>query len=257
MPERIIINDSNYQQFINPVVDGEVKKCSFRGMFRPQSIVRARTFEDLKSVPLIPEADWDDHIDQLERDKATLKDFCLESGLEVLNQGQTNYCWINSPTFCAMIARLQETGQCIRFSPASAGARIKNFRNVGGWGSEGLEFMIENGINEQDDWPANAIERRYDTPENREKAKKNRVLEYFHLKSYEEVVSCILSGVPVACGFNWWSHEVTGMYVTLRTHNLGIGNSWSPKWGEYGYGELEGRKRIPDDAVAMPVLMAA
>lgn len=137
----------------------------------------------------------------------------------------------------------------------AAGARIKNFRNVGGWGSEGLNWMLDHGVNLQSDWPANAIIRTYDTPENRERAKLNRIVEYFRLDNWDEVGSCLLAGIPVACGYNWWSHEVTGMDLT-PAGDLIIANSWG-NWGDQGYGLLQGSKRVPDDAVAIVSMMAA
>lgn len=249
------IDDNNFQNFMIPVVDGERKGRGWYGMYAPNEPRMAGTFQDL-GVPLIPENEWDERIRQLQTDHATQREFYLEMGLTVLDQAQTNYCWINAPTFCCMANRLMESGQCLRFSPASAGARIKGFKNVGGWGNDGLKWMRQNGVNQQTDWPPNAINRQYDTPENREKAKKNIVLEYFVLESWEQSASCILSGIPIAVGFNWWSHEVTGVGITIGEHNLEIANSWGTKWGENGYGLLKGQKKIPDDSVAITSMVA-
>lgn len=249
MAEMPIIDDNNYQQFTR-----NVPGRGYYGMWRTQERrATAPGFEALAGVPLIPESEWSDRIRQREKDHATLKEFALGIGLEVLNQASTNYCWINAPTFCCMVTRAKETQREIRLSPASGGARIKNFRNVGGWGSEALDWFIQHGLNEQSDWPANAIDRRYDTAENREKAKIHKVLEYYRLDSWAETVSCILSGVPVAVGYNWWSHEVTAMDLLLDG-GLVIANSWG-NWGDQGYGVLQGSKRYPNDAVAITAMM--
>jgi len=64
---------------------------------------------------------------------------------------------VNAPTHCCEIARLVETGRVFSYSPASAGAPIKGFRNVGGWGSQALDYFLEYGLNETVDWPANAM----------------------------------------------------------------------------------------------------
>lgn len=257
MAEMVVIDDSNWQRWTNPIVDGQRRLSGYWGMWESQTVRgAAKTFQDLIDIPLIPESEWDDRIDQLERDKATIKDLCQGCELHVLDQNGTNYCWINAPTFCCMVTRLQETSRAIRYSPASGGAPIKNFANRGGWGSQALEWFKKNGVNLQDDWPPNAINRQYYTDENKEKAKRHITLEYFKLDNWHETGSCILAGVPVAVGYNWWSHEVTGVGVVKGSHDLVIANSWGRKWSDDGYGVLKGQKKIPDDAVAIVAMTA-
>ena len=250
---KFVINDSNWKQITADLTHPR----GYRGMWLSDGARSAApSFRDQTQIKLLTDTEIDERIDQAERDKATLKDFALDMNVECLDQGRTNYCWINAPVFCAMLRRLIETGQEHRYSPASGGAVIKGFQNVGGWGSQALAFMIENGINYQSDWPPNAIDRRYYTAENREKAKLNRVTEYYRLETWQEVKSCIAQKIPCGLGYNWWRHEVTGMCLTLRSHNLEIANSWG-NWGDRGYGTLEGSRRYPDDAVAIVSMTAA
>lgn len=228
MAEMVEIDDNNYQQWLNPIVDGQRRLSGWWGMWESAELkASSMTFEDLIDVPLIPESEWDARIDQLERDKATIKDLCQGCELHVLDQNGTNYCWVNAPSFCCMVTRLQETGQPMRYSPASAGAPIKSFSNRGGWGSQALEYFKKNGLNLQADWPPNAISRQYYTDANKEKAKRHIVLEYFKLdeRNFQQTASCILAGVPVGIGLNWWSHEITGVGIVKGSHDLVIANS--------------------------------
>ena len=145
--------------------------------------------------------------------------------------------------------------------PASAGAPIKNFRSVGGWGREALEWIVQYGLVPVDKWPANAIDRRYYTDENRAIALNYRVDEWYVLKnrSLEEQVSAILRGFVLAVGFNWWGHEVTaadvdwidGEVVTV------IANSWGPTWQDQGWGILQGNRQLSDDTVCPRTALAA
>lgn len=249
----LVINDTNYRQHINPpIIDGSWKSKGYEGMWKPRCR-KPKSFREL-GIPLIPESEWISRTKQNEESRSNIKSLCVDLGLPCLDQNGTNYCWINAPVHCCEITHLQNTATIISYSPASAGARIKNFRNVGGWGSEGLEWLRQNGVNETSDWPDNAINRSYDTTENRAKALTHRVVEYFVLNSWQEIISCLLSGVPVAVGYNWWSHEVTACdpVVVNNKVELLIRNSWSMSWGEDGgFGVLADSKKYPDDAVAV------
>jgi hypothetical protein len=252
MAEMITINDDNYKQFISPVVDGQRMHGGMRGMWT-QDPSGYKGFEDQSAIPSIPESEWDDRIDEIERNGTDLKTFCLDTQLEVLNQGRTNYCWCNGPAMALMILRMQQSYDEHRYAPASIAARLTNFRNVGGWGDKCVEGMMRIGINYIEDWGGNpnAIDRSLDTEESRAKAKLNLVLESFVCRTYADTVSCILAGIPVAVGFNWWSHLVCGIHVLKGSHDLVIANSWGETWSDRGFGTLSGRKKIPDGAIAI------
>jgi hypothetical protein len=243
-----VITDHNYWDFL------EQGQRGFLGMFESAADRQeTKTFADL-GIPLIKEPDWDDIIEQLESEGATLPQLCKDLKLPCLDQNGTNYCWINAPTHCCEIVRLGETGQVFSYSPASVGAPIKGFRNVGGWGSQALVYLRENGINLTEDWPANKISRSYYTDENQTKKKLHLIVEYFNLESWEERASCILAGIPTADGYSWWSHEVCGVGIVKKSHDLVIRNSWGMDWGDQGFGTLKGNRKYATDSVAITAM---
>jgi hypothetical protein len=209
---------------------------------------------------LIPRSEWQARIQEMEERKSRLSDISLAAGLPHKDQNGTNYCWINAPVHCVEIVRVIQNEPMVILSPASCGGPIKNFRNDGGWGKEGLEYIIAHGIVPADKWPANAISRSYWTEENKRLALRYRVTEWWELRprNLDQLITCLLLRLPVAVGYNWWRHEVTGCDAVWldNTVALRIRNSWKA-WGENGFGVLQGSKMLPDDAVVPRVALAA
>lgn len=210
---------------------------------------------------LIPRAEWQPRIEEMEATKTRLTDLTTAAGLKCKDQQQTNYCWINAPTYCHEVLRVSQNQAPIVFSPASCGARIKGFRNVGGFGEEAISYIAENGQVPVDKWPANAIDRQYDTPDNQALARKYRVTEWWELEpgNLDQLISCLLLRWPVAVGLGWWSHEVSFIDPVWVGGAVGVRfrNSWGMSWGSEGYSVLQGRKMLPDDAQVPRLATAA
>lgn len=207
----------------------------------------------------IPESEWADRIQEREKRQSRISDRIVQTGHPEKDQNGVPYCWIFGPVQAYEFVRMMANEPYISFSPASAGAPIKNFRSVGGWGKEGLEWIAKYGLVPTANWPDYAVNRKYYTEENKSLALKYRVTEWWELRprSVKQLVSCLLLGWPVAVGYNWWAHEVVGVdplwldgAIALR-----IRNQWKG-WGDKNFGVLRGNKMIPDDAVVPRVTMS-
>jgi hypothetical protein len=251
-PGEIIINDTEGLQHCVPPDDyGTGLSLPF---FRVQDRHYEGAAEPFPEELLIPESDWQGMIQEQEERKSRLSDIVNQAGLPCKDQNGTNYCWINAPVHCIEIMRLLQNQETVILSPASAGAPIKGFRNVGGWGLEGLRYLQDNGCCPVEKWPANAIDRKYYTEENKALARYYRQLEWWELRprNTKQLVSCLLRRIPVAVGLNWWGHEVTYYEPVWLDGTVAIRqrNSWGLGWGTQGYGILQGSRFPADDAVA-------
>jgi hypothetical protein len=251
MASHFIINDETKRDILFP----NDKYTGLDLSARPRGAnVYGALADPFPAEMMIPKSDWQGIIQEQEQRKIRIIDMCDENGLKRKNQGQLGYCWVFSPVVCMEILRVKMNEPYISLSPASAGARIKNFRNVGGWGREAVEWLSTNGCDPSSVWPDTSLSRKYDTAENEATAKKYLVTEWWELapNNIDQIISLILRGFPVSGGFDWWGHQITLNYCTWIDGEVGIGfdNSWGDDWGDHGRGVLQGNRRYPSDAVA-------
>lgn len=258
----LLIDDDNWVSHV-PVDTGYGRgyEQRDRSAWPVASSPRSRAFD----LPIIPRNQWDERIAQLESDKATLRHVLERDAIPSLSQGNTNYCWANAVVTGLTAVRAANRQPYVSLSSASVAAPIKNFRNNGGWSGEALEYIIANGICTTKYWPANAIDRDYDNAESRANRRMHTVTEWLDIDCssddcFDVVMSCVLLGMPVACGFSWWGHATCALYpVRLGNGKYGIGhrNSWGDDYGEKGFFVLSGSRAVPDDACVPVVVTGA
>lgn len=249
-----IIGDDNWRDFIDPTVDGEIKS---RGLLpRDWSAQPFGAVAEPFSLSLIPESDWRGLIEEQEATQSSITHLSDAAGVQVKDQNGTKYCWINATVHAYEIARAQAGLPLIKFSPASVGAPIKNYSNVGGYGIEGLSYVIRNGVVPESLWPANAIDPRYDTAESRAERAKHKVTEWWEIPAgnFEALATALLLNHPVSAGYQWWGHQITCVRLVYRDGQfmVEIDNSWGRQWGTNGRGYLTRSKATPDDVAVVP-----
>ena len=272
----LIINDDNYKLFLGDIdIDGH--KIS-RGLL-PRDMQKFPMSHYPMAIPfskqmdLIPQSEWSDRIKEQEKSKSRLSDIRLIGNIgkpiPSLDQNGQGYCWSYGSVGAVMLLRALQNMPYVRLSAHAVACKIKNFKDEGGWGAQSFEFISKFGVPSVATWPEKSMSRQYNTEATWTEAAKYKITEgfvdleaaiYDRDLSFAQVATCLLNGIPVVCDFNWWGHCVVAMdLVEVERGSFGVRilNSWSDRWGDLGTAVLQGKKAIPDNAVAPRVTTAA
>lgn len=141
----IIINDSNYNDFVSPVVDGEIKVRGLIPRDYSQCPVGYMACAKPFDLPLIPESEWEERLAAQRAAKAQLSDVRNRGmngqPMPSRDQNGKGYCWAHSGTSAHLIVRAMQGQPYADLSAFAVACIIKGFRDQGGWGSQGVEFM--------------------------------------------------------------------------------------------------------------------
>lgn len=174
--------------------------------------------------PIIPIDTLREVIKDKEATKARLSDIRnignAGSRIKSLNQGQWGYCWMHSGTNANKIVRAIAGLPYVALSAFAPAATIKNGRNEGGWGAQGLDFLFDKGQPSEQYWPEQDANLSHGTLECWENAKGHRVTEgfvdlavaqYNRKFSWDQQCTVLASGIPEIGDYNWWGHSVCGL----------------------------------------------
>jgi len=259
-PDEPLIDDSTPFEIHSP--DG----CG-RGLIagRGASAEYGAVAQPVPKELLIDPSEFQARIQEKEEKQNRTSDLIRQKKLPSKNQRSLNYCWAFAPTHALEIIRMQQNEPYVSLSPASVGGPLKNWRNVGGMGFDALARLVDYGAVPSANFPDTDLDRRLLTPENLQLALNYRVTGWWELqpRNMTELVSLLLRNIPVPVGYDWWEHEVTAVDAVWINGAVAIRirNQWWPDgqtpWGDDNFAVLQGRKAIPDDAVAPAVAIAS
>lgn len=259
-PGELIINDETPVEVLEETPDGCSKGLEFNRTAAVGAIAGAPVFpQEL----LIPRSEWQARIQEQEQRKTRVSDLITQAGLPFKDQDGLNYCWIFAVVHAIEILRVVMNQPMVKLSAVAVGAGVKGFRNIGGMGSEGLAYIVANGVPPESLWPGQALDRRYDTDATWEEAKNYKVTEWWDLQPHtlDELVSCLLRGIPVASARMWWAHETTDVEAAWIDGAIAVRgrNQWNvPPYNQNnGFFLLQGSRILADESVAPRVTHAS
>lgn len=262
----IIDDDTPLDLIFDPIVDGEKMARGWEPRdYDINPIEDEGMRADPSGIKLIPRSDWDEIIKEQEERESTLEHVMRRGGFVPLNQKSDGYCWAYSTTGCVAALRHKANLPKIELSAHSVAAPIKNGRNEGGWCGLSAKYIREVGVATSQTWPLNSRNLSHNNAAYLADAARHKVQEDWYdlerplhgqVLTFDQVVSLILQGHPVACDFNWWRHSVLCCRVRrieAGSYGLRGPNSWGPNWNGDGWHDLRENKARPDGAVSLIV----
>lgn len=260
-----IINDQTIVDVHTPIVDG--MRVSTGCVPRDYDVqpLQMRTVD----FPTFPKQELIDRIKERKQRGAGLRQLRRRFKIPSLNQGQWGYCWSHSTVMALMMRRLWSNAPYVPLSAFMVAATIKNGRNEGGWSALSMEFLQKHGTCSQSLWPqGDANPSKFNDRQVKDEAAKFLVSDawvdlddqvYDRNLTYSQMLSLLVSDVPVAADFHWWGHAVClfdADVIDGEPVPVGI-NSWGDGWGDEGEFTLQGSRAVPNGAVATRMSIAA
>lgn len=157
-------------------------------------------------------------------------------------------CHLYALTNCLEDLRDSQGLPYIELAPETGGGAV-GWYNSGGAMDADIRYVAKHGIATREFCEPHVINPRKFRQGWEQSAQLHIPLEWFELghsgDMWAEVVTALLSGLPVYPGYSWWRHSV--MLGKLVGDNLDgeIENSWGSGWGNGGYGILAGSRKVP------------
>lgn len=261
------IHDGNWQQHTSFVDD--VGKQQMTGAIpRDYNAVPLGHYQSIPpmfGMPLMTDDEIQAAILRKNADKSWLSDIrevgMFGNRIPSRDQNGKGYCWQHSGVTANILVRARDNQPFADLSAYAGACIIKNYRDEGGWGAEGVDWMVKNGMPTSKTWPQQSMSRSNDTPAMRAEAalyKPVGVWADMQPRATRALATCLCKNDPVVVDFNWWSHSVCACkLISWNPLKILIWNSWGDSWSEFGMGELSGGKAVPDGQVALMTVQPA
>jgi hypothetical protein len=147
------------------------------------------------------------------------------------DQNGQGYCWFYGAIGALQCVRARMNLPYRQLSGHAGGCKIKKFRDEGGWGALGVEFLLEHGCPDTDHWPEKSMSRSHDTPatwENAKLYKADMVVAdlaspvYNRDLSYGQQLTVLLNGGCTVDDYDWQGHCTFGCDVVNGATQRGI-----------------------------------
>jgi hypothetical protein len=177
----------------------------------------------------IPQRDWDAYITG--QDAVDLAAMVKV----ILNQGSVGSCGAEGLTQALMISRAFSSQEHETLNPWFMYHTTSGGSDRGSSLPDNVQFAMKYGVASELVWPRSKGWRAAPSEAALTDAKKYVLLELYQVRNWEEFGTALLSGWPVYFGYS--GHAIVAVKL-LSTSRFVYANSWSPEWGDKGFGTL-------------------
>lgn len=215
-------------------------------------------------VPTIPRSEWPARIKEL---KAKRMNISAVQNWPCDNQGSYPTCWAAGTCQAMSTARVIAMGLAhyVRYSAMSLAVPISG-GNSGGWEADAVRYASEHGVVDSDLWGYTERSRKDGDAAVQANRAKNKCLESYVCRGFDEFATALLLGFPCTVSYNWWSHVVmitdlveieSGSFGLLIRNNWGDGYGDKNEYGVGGYAVFREGRGTPGGGLAIRQMTAA
>jgi hypothetical protein len=153
----------------------------------------------------------------------------------VKNQGNVGSCATESTTQGVEIVECLTGLEWVELNPWFIYATTSGGRDQGSSIDTNLAFVREHGIAPESVWPRSKGWQATPSADARAAALAHCIDEFYDITSVAEIGTALLLGFAVV--FGWQGHSCIFTQL-LTTSEAEYCNSWSPNWGDKGFGRL-------------------
>lgn len=213
------------------VVPDGVKTGCLQRTTKLGSIKGAPRMSDVMDI--LPRSEWKDRLGISLRQHVPI----------IHNQNGEGSCAANAAVLAGIeILRSVNNQKFVHIAPSSLYKRSGRGRDEGSGLDENLKFLRNPGCVPVEMWGGELGWNKPDPPGFREEAAKYQVDEWFDLGSFDEFMTALFLGFPVAYGVFWGNggHAVTAVKPIFENGVWGseFANSWDVTWGDGGFGKM-------------------
>lgn len=223
----VIIHEGNYHEFLaprDPNAQGHHGLVPRDYQKHPMGSYPWATAVDF---PVIPQSEWPARIAEKDSKKSWLADVRMKAGpnngpIKSRDQNGKGYCWAHSGTSAHLLVRAVMNQPYADLSAYSVACIIKSYRDEGGWGAQGVDFQVANGVATSKTWAQQSMSRSNDNAATRAEMASHKIIDqwadlaaaqYDRNLSFDQFCTASLIDVPTVDDYNWWSHSVCGCRV--------------------------------------------
>lgn len=173
------------------------------------------------SLPIIPQSEWVDRMKSLNgQNLSDLRNIRGPNGGPIPSRDQNGkgYCWAHSGVSAMLLKRAFMNEPYADLSAYAIACKIKNYRDEGGNGIDGVQYTAEHGVPTSEFWPQQSMKSSNDNPATWANAALHKDYTWQDIDPSQMrsmFITALLLQHPVVFDSDPWGHSIAAMEMTM------------------------------------------